>query len=473
MEKHAIPGFPQPTGRETPKPSISPVFPRPMPPLSPAPNANRRRRRTLLAGALLGLTGLSVAGAVVVSTCTLCYAVSTDGAAPLAYVQGHDTYQAAVRQVETQVSEILRSNYDYPRQTTMALTIAPKERLQTSDQLTASLMETVELVKAEYILTVDGLPIGACESREVIDQALWEIKNSYTNQFTVAAYFGNTVDVIQGYLPVDTEVLDAPALVRRLTQPRSQAQAAIDALSQALERQEDEATGVLPEELQALPRGGSSLPLLTVRTVEEVTYTQPVEPEVQEVEDPTLLVGERKVLQEGTPGLAERTDRVTYALGQEESRENMSVNLLTPATPTQVAVGTAQGAEGAQGRFLWPLEGRITSAFGGREIFGSENFHRGIDIAAPQGTPIAASASGTVIWSGGKGTYGNLVKLDHGNGFVTYYAHCSQLLVQEGDQVAQGDTIALVGSTGRSTGPHCHFEILWQETLLDPQLCLP
>ena len=96
-----------------------------------------------------------------------------------------------------------------------------------------------------------------------------------------------------------------------------------------------------------------------------------------------------------------------------------------------------------------------------------------IDIAAASGTPIAASAGGTVIWSGSKGTYGNLVKVDHGNGFVTYYAHCSQLLVQAGDTVAQGETIALVGSTGRSTGPHCHFEILWQGELLDPLACLP
>lgn len=448
-------------------PPFPAVFPRPMPPLSPAPKAGRRRRRTLLAGALLGLTGLTAAGAVVVSTCTLCYAVSTDGAAPLAYIQGQETYQTAVRQVEDQVSEILRGAYSYPQQTTVSLTIAPKQRLQTSDQLTDSLMETVDLVKAEYILTIDGLPIGACESREVIDQALWEVKNRYTNQFTVSACFGNTVDVTQGYLPADTEVLDAEALVRRLTQPRSQSQEAIDALVQALENQEDEATGLLPEETQ------TTGPLLTVRTVEEVTYTQPVEPEVQEIQDATLLAGERKVLQEGTPGLAERTDRVTYTQGQEETRENMSMNLLTPATPTQVAVGVAGGVEGAQGRFLWPLEGRITSAFGGREIFGSESFHRGIDIAAPLGTPITSSADGTVVWAGWKGTYGNLVKIDHGNGYLTYYAHCSQLLVQEGDSVSQGDAIALVGSTGRSTGPHCHFELLWQEELLDPALCLP
>lgn len=160
-------------------------------------------------------------------------------------------------------------------------------------------------------------------------------------------------------------------------------------------------------------------------------------------------------------------------MGQEQSRENMSRNRLAQATPTQVAVGTAQGVEGAKGRFLWPLRGRITSPFGGRQIFGGENFHRGLDIAAPSGTPIAASAGGQVIWAGPKGTYGNLVKIDHGNGFTTYYAHCSELLVQEGDQVTQGQTIALVGSTGRSTGPHCHFELLWQDELLDPQLCLP
>ena len=99
--------------------------------------------------------------------------------------------------------------------------------------------------------------------------------------------------------------------------------------------------------------------------MEEVTYTQPVDPPVEEVPDAALLLGERQVLQEGTPGLEERTDRVTCTQGVEEARETMSVNRLTQPTPTQVAVGTAQGAEGAQGRFLWPLEGRISSPFRG------------------------------------------------------------------------------------------------------------
>ena len=73
-----------------------------------------------------------------------------------------------------------------------------------------------------------------------------------------------------------------------------------------------------------------------------------------------------------------------------------------------------------------------------------------------------------MIFSGEKGTYGNLVILSHGNGFLTYYAHCSKLLVQVGDSVTQGQPIAAVGSTGRSTGPHCHFEVRYQNNPIDP-----
>ena len=97
----------------------------------------------------------------------------------------------------------------------------------------------------------------------------------------------------------------------------------------------------------------------------------------------------------------------------------------------------------------------------------------GLDIAAPEGTAINAAADGTVTFAGERGTYGNLVGITHENGFVTYYAHCSQLLVQEGDTVEQGETIALVGSTGRSTGPHLHFEVRVNGQRTNPRHYLP
>jgi murein DD-endopeptidase MepM/ murein hydrolase activator NlpD len=98
--------------------------------------------------------------------------------------------------------------------------------------------------------------------------------------------------------------------------------------------------------------------------------------------------------------------------------------------------------------------------------------HEGIDITAATGTPIRAAASGTVIHSGWLGGYGNLVVIDHGNGLATAYAHASALLVGVGQQVSQGQTIALVGSTGNSSGPHLHFEVRVNGVAVDPLLYL-
>ncbi|MFN3630730.1 MAG: M23 family metallopeptidase, partial [Casimicrobiaceae bacterium] len=90
---------------------------------------------------------------------------------------------------------------------------------------------------------------------------------------------------------------------------------------------------------------------------------------------------------------------------------------------------------------------------------GHQSFHEGIDFAAETGTPIVAAASGKVISAEQHPAYGKFIDIDHGNGLVTRYAHASELLVKEGDLVVRGQTIARVGSTGRSTGPHLHFEV--------------
>lgn len=122
------------------------------------------------------------------------------------------------------------------------------------------------------------------------------------------------------------------------------------------------------------------------------------------------------------------------------------------------------------GMFTWPLEGTVTSRFGLR----GRRRHDGIDIAAPAGTPIKAAAPGRVLFAGNQGTgYGNLVILHHDRGMITVYAHCRRLLVAEGQQVKRGQTIATVGSTGRSTGPHLHFEIRKRTRPRNPLFFLP
>ena len=117
-----------------------------------------------------------------------------------------------------------------------------------------------------------------------------------------------------------------------------------------------------------------------------------------------------------------------------------------------------------------PLDGYISSYFGGRPdpFSGHAAHHTGIDIAAPTGTPVQAVAEGMVTYAGIRNGYGNVVEIDHGNGYMTRYAHNSQLEVHPGQRVHIGDVIAKAGSTGRSTGSHLHFEVWYDGRVVNP-----
>jgi LysM repeat protein len=135
---------------------------------------------------------------------------------------------------------------------------------------------------------------------------------------------------------------------------------------------------------------------------------------------------------------------------------------------------TARGTESTVSRgpalwpLSWPLAGVITSPFGPRD----GKMHEGIDIAAEEGTPVRAATAGRVVFAGPRGTYGLAVIVDHGNGTRTLYAHCSKLLVAEGNAVDTNTIIALSGNTGHSTGPHLHLEVLKNGVPLNPLIYL-
>jgi murein DD-endopeptidase MepM/ murein hydrolase activator NlpD len=136
-----------------------------------------------------------------------------------------------------------------------------------------------------------------------------------------------------------------------------------------------------------------------------------------------------------------------------------AVNLLAAHTPVVTSTQS----------FIWPIQGPITSAYGRRRIsVGGNTFHAGVDVAAPTGTPIAATKSGTVVKAGWGGSYGYVVYIDHGDGTQTRYAHMSKIKVAVGTYVNQRDIIGLVGTTGASTGPHLHFEIRFEGRSVDP-----
>lgn len=118
---------------------------------------------------------------------------------------------------------------------------------------------------------------------------------------------------------------------------------------------------------------------------------------------------------------------------------------------------------------FWPAFGIVSSVFGPRD----GRMHEGIDIAAEAGMPVRAVKSGRVVFAGKRGSYGNTVIINHGGGLRTLYAHASEIVVSRGELVEEGREIARVGSTGRSTGPHLHFELLYRGTPLNPDRYLP
>jgi murein DD-endopeptidase MepM/ murein hydrolase activator NlpD len=110
---------------------------------------------------------------------------------------------------------------------------------------------------------------------------------------------------------------------------------------------------------------------------------------------------------------------------------------------------------------IWPVKGLITAGYGYRQspFTGAREMHEGLDIAAPYGSPILATADGIVSFAGPLADFGNVVFVNHGHGFTTFYAHTSKIRVKEGQSVKRGDVVAYVGTTGRTTGPHVHYEV--------------
>jgi murein DD-endopeptidase MepM/ murein hydrolase activator NlpD len=119
---------------------------------------------------------------------------------------------------------------------------------------------------------------------------------------------------------------------------------------------------------------------------------------------------------------------------------------------------------------IWPVTGWLSSGYGGRRdpFSGRSDFHPGLDISAPYGQPVRAPADGFVSSAGQTGNYGNLIVIDHGFGIITKYGHLSRIGVSAGEQVNRGDVIGYVGSTGRSTSPHLHYEIWMNGQLTNP-----
>ncbi len=212
-----------------------------------------------------------------------------------------------------------------------------------------------------------------------------------------------------------------------------------------------------------------------LKVMAEYTYTESavIPYETERIASNDIKKGSSKVKTKGSDGEKLVTTKIVMLNGEEVRRAVVEEQIIAPAKNEVLLIGSnttagkaiVASAEGSTGHFLWPSRGQISSRFGQR----TRDNHKGIDLCSPIGTDIYAADGGTVTFAGwNDGGYGYMVVIDHGNGYVTYYAHCNEVLVNEGDKVSQGDLIAYVGNTGLSTGPHLHFEVRLNGTPVNP-----
>ena len=193
------------------------------------------------------------------------------------------------------------------------------------------------------------------------------------------------------------------------------------------------------------------------------------------IQAPTLPQQTRAIVSATAPRLIARASMGSASMGGNSYASPLvQTTALRMAAPQMPSIGTSDSylpqGKGAMKGYIWPAQGVFTSGYGWR--WG--RMHKGIDVAGPVGTPIVASATGVVSYSGyNDGGFGYLVEIDHADGSMTRYAHNNRILVSSGQQVAQGQQVAEMGSTGFSTGPHLHFEIHSPQGTVNPMAYLP
>ena len=349
--------------------------------------------------------------------------------------------------------------------------------------LQQDLSEEIGLVTPAYCLYVDGEYIGATPYEGALEELLANLKEDATNENTISCEFAEDVEIRQEYVPSE-EIMNLGYLAETLYSTKS-AEVTYEVKKGDTWSEIANSHGLTSKELLALNPGynidklqigevltlSASVPYLTMTVVQQERYVDEVNYDIVYTDSANMYKGDYKVTSPGQYGAADVVANVTYVNGEETERTILSsVTLREPVTEQRLQGTKDRPTWLPTGSFRWPTSGRITSYFGGRRSpggIGSTN-HKGIDIANSYGAPVYAADGGTVTYAGWMGGYGYLVQISHGNGYVTYYGHNSSLLVSVGQHVYKGQQIARIGSTGNSTGNHCHFEIRYNGVAKNP-----
>ena len=397
--------------------------------------------------------------------------VSSGRAAAQTVAQLEDVTRATVGDADYTVDESLLET---------RLGVYSRRSMVSTETLLEELGDEVGLVEFANVLYVDGEKVVATTRSGALEDLLEQLKLGYETADTVNAYFVEDVDIRQEY--VESSYVMNLGYIAEILNETKEGEVTYTVTSGDSYYSIAEKYDLSVEALMKLNPGydpkilrvgdvltiSNAVPYLTVVNVERQRYVQDVPYQVEYTDDSSMYQGEYKVTSAGVYGKADITANVTYINGEETEREVVaSVTLSQPVTEQQLRGTKERPTWYPTGSFSWPCTGILTSRFGYRSLLGS-TYHSGIDIGNSYGTSIYASDGGTVTYSGWMSGYGYLIIIDHGNGYQTYYGHNSSLVASLGQKVHKGQLIARMGSTGRSTGNHCHFGIKLNGTFVNP-----
>lgn len=445
-----------------------------------------RERKGWHTAAFLGGSGVLAAVAIFCSLYTIGTTVQF-GDVSVA-VKSPEEVEAVLEQVESVTAQTLGQAFtlDKTQVEYSAGQILPRSTLVEMDELVEELVEDVssqvDIEEPAYALYVDGDFVGATPYEGALEEVLEQLKTSIVDEDTISCDFAEEIEIRKEV--VDEEDIINLGYLAELLYSTKEGEVTYTVVSGDVWSKVAQNNGLTSNELLAMNPGydinklsigevltiSTAVPYLTVTVQQREHYVAEVPYEIEYTDSADMYKGDYKVTSAGSNGTADTVANVTYINGVEVERTILSsVNLQDPVTEQRLQGTMDRPTWMATGSFRWPTSGSITSYFGYRNAFsGASSYHQGIDIANGYGTAIYAADGGTVTYAGWMGGYGYLVEIDHGNGYTTRYGHNSSLLVSVGDKVYKGQQISRMGSTGVSSGNHCHFEIRYNGTAQNP-----
>lgn len=404
----------------------------------------------------------------------------------LGIISEESEFDEAAKEVQKRISYVDSNEYiEFSPKFSLKIISEDDSFMNTQQLANKMLSESNKELADAYGIYVDGQFIGAVRDKnKVADTMTKNLLNYKVDGEIRDMCYSKSIDYVEG-IYLNESVISENEAIKKLTAKNYSTESYVVQKSDSIvsvcqkynmtEEKFKELNPSLDEEKSLVPgtvikvlEAESFIPIQYIRELETTSF---IDYETIEVETSEINLGRSELLVKGSRGEKQNKIEVTYIDGVERSRKTLSSVITKEPTVEQIGIGTYTAKPASSdtvltgsGKFAWPVDGGFIS-----DPFISDRNHKGMDIAAPAGTDIYAAGDGVVVASGwNTGGYGYFVMIDHLDGYETLYGHCSGLYVVEGQTVTRGQIIAAVGTTGDSTGNHCHFEVRENGMCLNP-----